>query len=79
MPKPGFLSQDIPLEVMPTIIDEYLGGSFDAEARRNAVQEFWADLMVIFPTLNFSRNLRGEPIPVHLPYPSHFGPGVGLS
>uniref|UniRef100_A0A8C8XEI6 Carboxylic ester hydrolase n=1 Tax=Panthera leo TaxID=9689 RepID=A0A8C8XEI6_PANLE len=62
--RPNLTILDIPLEVMPTIIDEYLGGSFDAEARRNAVQEFWADLMVIFPTLNFSRNLRDSGAPL---------------
>ncbi|GAB5582353.1 carboxylesterase 3 [Prionailurus iriomotensis] len=61
--------KDIPPEVMRTIIDEHLGGSFDAEARRSAVQEFWADLMVIFPTLNFSRNLRGCTISQGRPSP----------
>uniref|UniRef100_A0ABI7W5T0 Carboxylesterase type B domain-containing protein n=1 Tax=Felis catus TaxID=9685 RepID=A0ABI7W5T0_FELCA len=61
--RPHLTILDIPPEVMPTIIDEYLGGSFDAEARRNAIQEFWADLIVIFPTLNFSRNLdSGAPV-----------------
>ncbi|XP_045299066.1 carboxylesterase 3 isoform X2 [Leopardus geoffroyi] len=62
--RPHLTILDIPPEVMPTIIDEYLGGSFDAEARRNAIQEFWADLIIIFPTLNFSRNLRDSGAPV---------------
>lgn len=79
MPKPGLLPQDVPPEVMPTITDEYLGSSFNAEDIRNAFQEIMGDIIIIFPVLNFLRSLRGEPIPVHLLYPSYFGPGIGLS
>lgn len=52
----------MPPEVIPNIIDEYLGNISDAEAKRNAFQEFLADMIIILPAMNFSRSLQGEPI-----------------
>ncbi|KAF0884152.1 EST3 Carboxylesterase, partial [Crocuta crocuta] len=64
MPEPGLLPQDVPPEVMPTITDEYLGSSFNAEAIRNAFQEIMGDIIIIFPVLNFLRSLRDSGAPV---------------
>uniref|UniRef100_A0A452QQI1 Carboxylic ester hydrolase n=1 Tax=Ursus americanus TaxID=9643 RepID=A0A452QQI1_URSAM len=54
----------VPPEVMPSIIDEYLGSDSNAEAKRNAFQDILADIIIILPSLNFSRNLRDSGVPV---------------
>lgn len=77
-PEPSLLPQDVPHEVMSTIMDEYQGSRSHAHAKREAFQELLSDIILNFPILNFSRNLRGEPIPAHLSHPSHFGPGAEL-
>ncbi|KAM8956202.1 LOW QUALITY PROTEIN: carboxylesterase 3B-like [Lycaon pictus] len=55
-PDPGLLPQDVPPELMPSITDEYLGSSSDAEARRDDFQELLADIIMNLPALNFSRS-----------------------
>ncbi|XP_027476161.1 carboxylesterase 3 isoform X2 [Zalophus californianus] len=64
MVKPYLASMDVPPEVMPSIIDEYLGSSSDTEAKRNAFQDILADITIILPSLNFSRNLRDSGVPI---------------
>ncbi|XP_002918450.1 carboxylesterase 3 [Ailuropoda melanoleuca] len=64
MVRPYLASMGVPPEVMPSIIDEYLGSGSNAEAKRNAFQDILADIMVILPSLNFSRNLRDSGVPV---------------
>ncbi|XP_077611663.1 carboxylesterase 3 isoform X6 [Crocuta crocuta] len=62
--RPFLTILDVPPEVMPTITDEYLGSSFNAEAIRNAFQEIMGDIIIIFPVLNFLRSLRDSGAPV---------------
>ncbi|XP_073736273.1 carboxylesterase 3 isoform X5 [Callorhinus ursinus] len=64
MVKPSLASMDVPPEVMPSITDEYLGSSSDTEAKRNAFQDILADITIILPSLNFSRNLRDSGVPI---------------
>ncbi|XP_040489350.1 carboxylesterase 3 isoform X2 [Ursus maritimus] len=59
--RPYLASMGVPPEVMPSIIDEYLGSDSNAEAKRNAFQDILADIIIILPSLNFSRNLRAFP------------------
>ncbi|XP_057170155.1 carboxylesterase 3 isoform X2 [Ursus arctos] len=62
--RPYLASMGVPPEVMPSIIDEYLGSDSNAEAKRNAFQDILADIIIILPSLNFSRNLRDSGVPV---------------
>lgn len=77
--EPHLLPQDMPPEAISILIDEYLGGISDIPSKRNTFQELLGDAFINFPVLDFSRNLRGEPIPVQLPHPSHFSTRTGLS
>ncbi|XP_072824931.1 carboxylesterase 3 isoform X1 [Vicugna pacos] len=56
--RPFLTSMNVPAEVIPTIIDEYLGSSSDGQDKREAFQELMSDIVMNFPMLNFSRNLR---------------------
>uniref|UniRef100_A0A8C4FF83 Carboxylic ester hydrolase n=1 Tax=Catagonus wagneri TaxID=51154 RepID=A0A8C4FF83_9CETA len=49
---------DTPTEMIPTIIDEYLGGRSDGSAKREAFQELLGDTIMNSPILKFSRNLQ---------------------
>lgn len=60
---PACLPQDVPPELMSTIIDEYLDRASDAQARRHAFQDMIGDMLIYFPVFNFSRNLQGKPVP----------------
>ncbi|XP_012360414.1 carboxylesterase 3 isoform X2 [Nomascus leucogenys] len=61
---PILTSLDVPPEMMPTIIDEYLGSNSDAQAKRQAFQEFMGDVFINVPTYSFSRYLRDSGSPV---------------
>uniref|UniRef100_I3LEI5 Carboxylic ester hydrolase n=1 Tax=Sus scrofa TaxID=9823 RepID=I3LEI5_PIG len=56
--KPFVGGPDAPAEVIPTIIDEYLGRHSDGQAKREAFQELMGDVIMHFPVLEFSRNLH---------------------
>ena len=60
----ALLPQDVPTEVMPTIIKEYLGSSSDGQAKREAFQELISDIIITLPMLQFARDLQGRPITV---------------
>ncbi|XP_022367412.1 carboxylesterase 3 [Enhydra lutris kenyoni] len=62
--RPYLANLDVPPEVMPSIIDEYLGSISDREAKRNAFQEFLADMIIILPAVNFSRSLQDSGVPI---------------
>ncbi|XP_004460951.2 carboxylesterase 3 [Dasypus novemcinctus] len=48
---------DIPTEMMPVIIDEYLGSSVDSQLVREAFQDLLSDIVFRIPILSFVRNL----------------------
>ncbi|XP_048648618.1 carboxylesterase 3 isoform X7 [Marmota marmota marmota] len=52
------IPEDVPPEMMLTIIDEYIDNHSDAQARRHSFQELMGDILICIPTLNFSRNLQ---------------------
>lgn len=64
--KPYLTKLDVPPEMMSTVIDEYLDGASDAPASRHALQELLGDILIVIPTLNFSRHLRDVGCPVFL-------------
>uniref|UniRef100_H2RA50 Carboxylic ester hydrolase n=1 Tax=Pan troglodytes TaxID=9598 RepID=H2RA50_PANTR len=61
---PVLTSLDVPPEMMPTVIDEYLGSNSDAQAKCQAFQEFMGDVFINVPTVSFSRYLRDSGSPV---------------
>nr|XP_003936327.1 carboxylesterase 3 isoform X1 [Saimiri boliviensis boliviensis] len=61
---PFLSSLDMPPEMLPTIIDEYLGSDLDPQAKRQAFQELMGDMLFNAPTFSFSRHLRDAGSPV---------------
>nr|XP_035138647.1 carboxylesterase 4A isoform X10 [Callithrix jacchus] len=61
---PYLTSMDVPPEMMPTIIDEYLGSDLDPQAKRQAFQELMGDMLLNVPTFTFSRHLQDAGSPV---------------
>lgn len=53
--------QEVPPEIMPLVIDEYLDKGSDAPAMRYAFQELVGDVVFVIPTLIFSKHLQGKP------------------
>lgn len=53
--------QEVPPEIMPIVIDEYLDNGSDAPAVRYAFQELVGDIAFVIPTLIFSKHLQGKP------------------
>ncbi|XP_006863658.1 PREDICTED: carboxylesterase 3 [Chrysochloris asiatica] len=64
--RPILSAMDIPLELMLTLIDEYLGNSLDPWTKRDALLDLMSDVYINLPTLNFSRILRDSGVPVFL-------------
>ncbi|XP_029782034.1 carboxylesterase 3-like isoform X2 [Suricata suricatta] len=62
--RPYLTILEVPPEMIPTITEEYLGSRFDTEAIRNAFQEIMADIIMIFPSVDFLRNLRDSGAPI---------------
>ncbi|XP_005608377.2 carboxylesterase 3 isoform X1 [Equus caballus] len=62
--RPYLTKLDVPHEVMSTIMDEYQGSRSHAHAKREAFQELLSDIILNFPILNFSRNLRDSGVSV---------------
>lgn len=60
-PEPDLSLQDMPPEIVSTVIDEYLDNGSDGPATRYAFQELLGDIVFVIPTLNFSRHLQGKP------------------
>ncbi|KAM7233732.1 hypothetical protein CapIbe_015868 [Capra ibex] len=56
--RPYLTNTDVPTEVMPTIIKEYLGSRSDGQAKREAFQELLSDIIITFPMLQFARDLQ---------------------
>uniref|UniRef100_A0A8C2PFB2 Carboxylic ester hydrolase n=1 Tax=Capra hircus TaxID=9925 RepID=A0A8C2PFB2_CAPHI len=56
--RPYLTNMDVPTEVMPTIIKEYLGSRSDGQAKREAFQELLSDIIITFPMLQFARDLQ---------------------
>ncbi|XP_075392835.1 carboxylesterase 3-like [Tenrec ecaudatus] len=63
--RPVMAEMDIPPEQMRTIIDEYMGNSWDPGTKRDAVLHLLSDGIFNFPTLNFSRSLRDSGLPIY--------------
>ncbi|XP_076988784.1 carboxylesterase 3 [Tamandua tetradactyla] len=55
---------NISAEVMPTIMDEYLGSSSDSQTKPEAFQDLLTDVFFNFPVLNFVRNFRDSGSPI---------------
>lgn len=62
--KPCLTNLKVPSEMMSMVIDHYLGGVLDAQARREAFQELAGDILFNIPALNFSRNLQDSGVPI---------------
>ncbi|XP_075392830.1 carboxylesterase 3-like [Tenrec ecaudatus] len=63
--RPLLARMDIPQERTHTIIDEYVGNSWDPGTKRDAFLDLLSDGFVNFPILNFSRSLRDSGMPVY--------------
>lgn len=57
---------EVPPEIVPTVIDEYLDNGSDESATRYAFQEMLGDITFVVPTLNFSKYLQDAGCPVFL-------------
>ncbi|XP_007938577.1 carboxylesterase 3 [Orycteropus afer afer] len=55
---------DIPPELMLTLIDEYQTNSMDLRTKDHGLLNLLSDILIIFPTLNFSRDLLDAGSPV---------------
>ncbi|KAF5919622.1 hypothetical protein HPG69_000223 [Diceros bicornis minor] len=62
--RPMFSTLDMPAEVMSTIIAEYLDSRSDVQGKCEVFQELLGDIIINFPILNFSRNLRDSGVSV---------------
>lgn len=63
---PYLARMEVPPEIMPTVIDEYLDNGSDESATRYAFQELLGDISLVIPTLIFSKYLRDAGCPVFL-------------
>ncbi|XP_052022688.1 carboxylesterase 3 isoform X3 [Apodemus sylvaticus] len=59
--RPYLARMEVPPEIMPTVIDEYLDNGSDISATRYAYQELLGDISLVIPTLNFSKYLQAFP------------------
>ncbi|XP_038168419.1 carboxylesterase 3 isoform X4 [Arvicola amphibius] len=59
--RPFLTSMEVPPEIMPIVIDEYLDKGSDAPAMRYAFQELVGDIVFVIPTLIFSKHLQAFP------------------
>nr|XP_048293134.1 carboxylesterase 3 isoform X1 [Myodes glareolus] len=64
--RPFLTSMEVPPEIMPLVIDEYLDKGSDAPAMRYAFQELVGDTVFVIPTLIFSKHLQDAGSPVFL-------------
>ncbi|GAB1293553.1 Carboxylesterase 3B [Apodemus speciosus] len=64
--RPYLARMEVPPEIMPTVIDEYLDNGSDKSAMRYAFQELLGDISLVIPTLNFSKYLQDAGCPVFL-------------
>ncbi|XP_052022687.1 carboxylesterase 3 isoform X2 [Apodemus sylvaticus] len=64
--RPYLARMEVPPEIMPTVIDEYLDNGSDISATRYAYQELLGDISLVIPTLNFSKYLQDAGCPVFL-------------
>ncbi|KAM7332510.1 hypothetical protein ACRRTK_009218 [Alexandromys fortis] len=64
--RPFLTSVEVPPEIMPIVIDEYLDNGSDAPAVRYAFQELVGDIAFVIPTLIFSKHLQDAGSPVFL-------------
>ncbi|XP_006072140.3 carboxylesterase 3 isoform X1 [Bubalus bubalis] len=62
--RPFLTYMDVPTEVMPTIIKEYLGSSSDGQAKREAFQELISDIIITLPMLQFARDLQDSGVSI---------------
>nr|XP_013010425.2 LOW QUALITY PROTEIN: carboxylesterase 3-like [Cavia porcellus] len=62
--KPPLTSMNVPPEMMSLVLDQYLSSASDAQARREAFQEWPGDIFFNIPILNFSRNLQDSEVPI---------------
>ncbi|XP_052511686.1 carboxylesterase 3 [Budorcas taxicolor] len=62
--RPYLTNMDVPAEVMPTIIKEYLGSKSDGQAKREAFQELISDIIITFPMLQFARDLQDSGVSI---------------
>ncbi|XP_002694855.2 carboxylesterase 3 isoform X1 [Bos taurus] len=62
--RPSLTNMDVPTEVMPTIIKEYLGSSSDGQAKREALQELLSDIIITLPMLQFARDLQDSGVSI---------------
>ena len=59
--RPLLAHMQLPPEIMPTVIDEYLDNGSDESATRYALQELLGDITLVIPTLIFSKYLQAFP------------------
>nr|AAH57187.1 Es31 protein [Mus musculus]AAH57188.1 Es31 protein [Mus musculus] len=64
--RPLLAHMQLPPEIMPTVIDEYLDNGSDESATRYALQELLGDITLVIPTLIFSKYLQDAGCPVFL-------------